>query len=404
MASVWLGTLLRFFVPGGFLWLGAVLAVRQGLNETLPPAVLHLAPYIVAGGGIILGWRFNRSKLVFALLALFTVDRLLAMPLGAGHTIVIQAAGVLLPLNFAYYALMTERGFVTGRGLFRLILFGMQPIICAGLFLWRPATLRGWLTAPLLKLPVAIPLPATDAMLCAFSLGFLFILLFYVRRRSPMDNAFLWAVASVFMALATTQTPAAVSFFLTCGGLLLIIGVIETAHTMAFRDELTGLPGRRALEEAMLKLGGRYAVAMVDIDFFKKFNDTYGHDIGDQVLRMVAGKLAQVGGGGKAFRYGGEEFTILFNGKEPEEAVPHLEQLRKTVETSGFSLRGNKRTRNGRKKRGTADNSRKVSVTVSMGVAGRPVTRQSGPQQAVKAADKALYQAKKAGRNRVVAG
>ena len=79
---------------------------------------------------------------------------------------------------------------------------------------------------------------------------------------------------------------------------------------------------------------------VVDIDHFKSFNDTYGHDIGDHVLRMVAGKLAQVTGGGAAYRVGGEEFTVLFQGKGVHEVVPHLEILRTTIESSNFSVRG----------------------------------------------------------------
>ena len=53
-------------------------------------------------------------------------------------------------------------------------------------------------------------------------------------------------------------------------------------------------------------------MAMIDVDHFKKFNDTHGHDIGDQVLKLVAARLAQVEGGGIAYRYGGEEFAVLF--------------------------------------------------------------------------------------------
>jgi len=82
------------------------------------------------------------------------------------------------------------------------------------------------------------------------------------------------------------------------------------------------LPSRRALIERLPSLGRRYTVAMVDVDHFKNFNDTYGHDAGDQVLRMVASRLGEVSGGGTAFRYGGEEFTILFpgkGGKEPKQ-------------------------------------------------------------------------------------
>ena len=101
---------------------------------------------------------------------------------------------------------------------------------------------------------------------------------------------------------------------------------------MAYRDELTSLPSRRALNQLMLSLGRKYSIAMLDIDHFKKFNDTHGHDVGDEVLRMVASKIAKVTGGGKPFRYGGEEFTVIYKGKTPDQVEAHLDALRKTIE------------------------------------------------------------------------
>lgn len=405
MAATISRALLRFFIPGGLLLLGAILTIHNQWIHELPPAVRHLAPYMVAGGGILLGWRFNRSKLVFAILALFTVERLLTLPSATvtqALPLITQAAGVLLPLNLAYYALMSERGFLTTRGIIRLVLFGLQPFLVFALHKWRPTDLQKWLTMPLPHLHLPSPLTITDPAFCAFAISFLLILLAYARRRSAMENAFLWATACSFMALAVTREPDAISIFLTMAGLALIVGVIETAHSMAFRDQLTGLPGRRALEEALLKLGNRYTIAMLDIDFFKKFNDTYGHDVGDQVLRMVASRIAHPGGGGKAFRYGGEEFTVLFNGKDAQEALPHLERLRKTIETSGFALRSGKRSKNDKNKRGKNKGSdRKVSVTISIGAANRHPTGTTDPQSVIKAADKALYKAKKGGRNQV---
>ena len=75
------------------------------------------------------------------------------------------------------------------------------------------------------------------------------------------------------------------------------LSAIEAGHSLAFIDELTGLPGRRALERVLRGLTGPYTLAMVDIDRFKKFNDKYGHDAGDEVLRMVAAQLRGVSGG-----------------------------------------------------------------------------------------------------------
>lgn len=172
---------------------------------------------------------------------------------------------------------------------------------------------------------------------------------------------------------------------------------------MAFRDDLTGLPSRRALNEQLPGLGNRYAIAMVDVDHFKRFNDTYGHDVGDQVLRMVGAKMMSVTGGGRPFRYGGEEFTVLFPGKTCKDAAPHLERLRQSIEDYRMNLRSGDRPADderGRNKRAGSRGSDSVSVTVSIGVA-EINNRFTDPHSVIKGADEALYKAKGKGRNQV---
>ena len=117
------------------------------------------------------------------------------------------------------------------------------------------------------------------------------------------------------------------------GALIVAVSLIEHAHAMAYMDALTELPNRRALDEFLPQLHKRFALAMVDVDHFKTFNDKHGHDAGDQVLRKVAVHLASVSGG-RAFRYGGEEFSIVFPGRSCREAQPHLEALRARIEDS----------------------------------------------------------------------
>jgi GGDEF domain-containing protein len=187
--------------------------------------------------------------------------------------------------------------------------------------------------------------------------------------------------------------------------LALGVALVEAAYALAFRDELTDLPGRRALGSLLASLRPPYSVAVVDVDRFKTFNDRYGHDVGDQVLRMVAARLGAVGGGGRAFRSGGEEFTIVFPGTTAEEAMPHLEAVRRAVAESKFVLRGKLRSGNkkGPAKRGRASAAgRQLRVTVSIGVA-RCTDRHTSADQVVKSADQAMYRAKQSGRNRVVA-
>jgi GGDEF domain-containing protein len=190
-------------------------------------------------------------------------------------------------------------------------------------------------------------------------------------------------------------------------GAILVVAMLQESHRLAFNDELTGLPGRRALQEAMAGLGPRYALAMADVDHFKSFNDTHGHDIGDQVLKLVAARLAQVKGGGRAFRYGGEEFTVLFPQLSLEEALPHLEAVRACVESYRMTARGEdrpKKQEEGEKRRGgegpgSRPPEKILSVTISLGGA-EPAAGMT-PAQVLKAADEALYRAKKGGRNRV---
>jgi diguanylate cyclase (GGDEF)-like protein len=171
---------------------------------------------------------------------------------------------------------------------------------------------------------------------------------------------------------------------------------------MAFRDELTGLPGRRALNEGLLGLDGIYSIAMLDVDHFKRFNDTWGHEVGDQALKLVASRLRRVGGGGIAYRYGGEEFTIVFPGLHLPAALGHLERLRRDIEGYKFEIRSRK-TRRARDKgvqHPADDPSRWVSVEVSIGAAHRN-GRLGTPAAVMSAADQALYRAKQSGRNRV---
>src|SRR2546428_5747731 len=135
------------------------------------------------------------------------------------------------------------------------------------------------------------------------------------------------------------------TFYLATACLILIAAVVEASYHMAYEDSLTGLPARRALNEALLRLGGHYTLAMAGVDHFKNINDRHGHDVGDQVLKMVAAKLALVGGSGRAFRYGGEEVAVLFPGKSVEECLQELETLRQTLEGTRVSLRIRSRPR-----------------------------------------------------------
>jgi len=221
-------------------------------------------------------------------------------------------------------------------------------------------------------------------------------------------RGFLWAHGMSLLALAASPgrlpggMPAS-AVFLTAAGLALVVALVETAHALAFRDALTGLASRRALDDTLHRIEGPFAIAMVDVDHFKSVNDTYGHDVGDQVLRMVASRLEEAGEGGRAFRYGGEEFAILFPGRQAGQVVETLEAVREAVSRTRFTLRAADRPRRRPKRPRRRRDAAHLTVTVSMGVAQRGPA-EAVAEAAVKRADVALYRAKQAGRNRIETG
>ncbi len=397
----------ELFIPGGLVLLAALVLLRPGVLPESAAPLLRVYPYAVAGIGVFLGWYFNRSRVVFGLVILAIADRVLVVlplalgPEGSTGRTAFNAVAVLLPINLAAYSLLSERGLITRRAAARLIPMLGQVLAVGLLWLFRRPELDALLDYRFVGVDLAAWTPISQPALLAFGVAFVLLAYRFFLIRDPIERSFVWALAVVFTALQASRSGWNVTAFFATAGLILGISVIEMSYRMAYYDELTGLPGRRALNETLLKLGSQYAVGMVDVDHFKQFNDRYGHDVGDQVLRMVASKLEQASGGGKAFRYGGEEFAVVFPDQSAADALPHLESLRREVQASCFVLRGPDRPKKKPDTPKPPSGPRKaVLVTVSIGVAAWDEQKRKA-DHVIKAADLALYRAKAAGRNKV---
>jgi diguanylate cyclase (GGDEF)-like protein len=449
-------------LPGG-IFLVAACVVFQGAFGSIPSAAVHFYFYSVFAAGILLAWRFQSSRILFALLTVFLAQRALeffssgrAVASGPGR-IALEAVAFLLPLNFIAFSVFRERGLVFSAIVPRLALLFFESVFVA--IICRPGTIVGpaFLHSHFLGRMAWTPLPSLA--LLAFVAALAVLLVRLVLFRKPTESGLLWALLATFLAFQVGAVGPAATAYLATAGLILISSIIENSYFLAYHDELTSLPARRAFNDALLRLEVPYAVAVVDIDHFKSFNDTYGHETGDQVLRMVAGKLASVTGGGHAYRVGGEEFSILFPGKSAKDVTPHLELLRSVIEVATFRVRA------GEERRGTARTAKarasdsgianaqsqdsanaearssenqskefrnhdrrsserrarprrppvqrkraraidadpanqELSVTVSIGAA-EPNARFRSVEQVIQAADQALYRAKQSGRNRV---
>jgi diguanylate cyclase (GGDEF)-like protein len=311
---------------------------------------------------------------------------------------VYSAVAILLPLDLAAIAWLSERTMSTWQGRFVEGAIILQPLAIA--LLLRPElspvaqTIQQEITASGMHV-TRIPALALLAFLVAMAAA----VLRFVVRKTVIHASLAWALLAALLGLHATGHASTV--YLATGGLVLIVSLIETSHRMAFSDELTGLPSRRALTDALMRLPEMYTIAMIDIDHFKKLNDEYGHAAGDQVLRMIGSTLTRTEGGGRPFRYGGEEFAVLFPGKPVEEALPYLQDLREAIEASSFTLRGRDRPKVRPEKpvRGSGGR-RRIVITVSIGVA-EPEEAGVQPDDVIRAADQALYHAKRTGRNRI---
>jgi diguanylate cyclase (GGDEF)-like protein len=166
----------------------------------------------------------------------------------------------------------------------------------------------------------------------------------------------------------------------------------STVKKEAIYDTLTSLFNRRHFEERLsaetqkaFESESNLSMIMVDIDHFKKVNDTFGHDGGDKVLREIASLLKNsVRQHDTVARYGGEEFVLLLPGAPLDPTNMVAERIRRSVENTSFDM-----------------GQTQIHITISLGISNFPIHRMKSKEELVKMADLALYEAKEGGRNRV---
>jgi len=386
-------------IPVGSLLLAYALWPAVQSDPALARLVRH-APHVLFGAALALAWRFNQSR-VFFMLLVFLVGYLFVTGWAgqAEYAVVYTAVSILVPVNTLLFAFLKERGILTTRGKCYLAFLPAQVLVVA---LWWAA---GEEAVQFLQTGVLnsgsmhwTPLPVLSVLLFLAAVVGLTARMVYTQ--SFADGCSAGALAAAALGLHFDSV-LELSYFTAVAGLILLVAVLQRMYAMAYLDELTGLPGRRALREEKMKLGDSFTLALVDVDHFKQFNDRYGHAAGDEVLRFVASFLRQVSGGGKAFRYGGEEFVLVFPGRGLKDTLPHLETLREKIAGRPFVLRGKDRSKEKPpKEREPRGSNRKVTITVSVGAAEKRREHKTCAD-VFRAADAALYRAKQKGRNRV---
>src|ERR1039457_640593 len=330
------------------VWILAVAVLVHSGLIALSAALITFALYGALIAGLLIAWRFHSSRIFFALMVLFLAERAIsyfsffsagfsaghAAASGPGNTAQV-AVGLLLPLDFVLLSLAQEKGFSFSSIAPAALLLFVESVIVA--VLCRPDPLA---SAPRVLHHQVIGPHLPFATLIAFAGAAVVLLIRFLLFHKPVESGLLWSLAATVLALRFGGAGRIPSAYFATAAFILAVSMVETSYLLAYHDELTALPSRRAFHEALLRLESPYCIAMVDIDHFKRCNDTYGHDTGDQVLRLVASRLARVSGGGQAYRCGGEEFAIVFPGKATSDVMDHLEKLRGDIEASKLHLRG----------------------------------------------------------------
>jgi len=376
-----------------------------------------LAPYLGLFLIAILGWQINQTRIFWSTLLLIAVyyffihsSEFFENPDTRARSV--EIVTVAYPLALSVIFLMRESQLWSDQSLTRVIL-GLWPfLIFTGLYNWAPAVYQKlffWSASNPVQL---FQIPALTL------LAYVVFLVVVIFEPDSKPKSYLIALATTCIpflfcsqiSLITNNAPTntlknfnlIVAFSVMT--VILLHAILRLYWQKVYLDILTEIPNRQALNERLVTLRHPFALAMVDIDHFKKFNDQYGHAEGDNVLRMVALTLKE-SLGPKIYRYGGEEFCAVFTDEETENAHTVMEQARRALAKRSFHLRQIDREKpnliRGLTTKTESKSGKGIQITISAGVA------YSGPkhkdsEDVIRSADQSLYKAKEKGRNQVV--
>lgn len=352
----------------------------------------------------ILGWRLNQSRILITVALMIgayyiTLNTEVLASTGIGKVRLRQILSFAVPVALMLIFLTKEARLISRQSFLRAAA-ALSPAAAMGLwFVVSPAGFHKAASFEIVRFGPGFKIPQLSFLAVAL------LMIGFVRVRDKKIRGFMGAavmslipffsMAHIGLASGTTYNLKAYSvlcYSAVC--IILLHSILRMYWQRVYVDELTDIGNRRALDERLDVVRGDYAIGMIDIDHFKKFNDTHGHDEGDNALRFVASILEKAQGG-RAYRYGGEEFCVIFEGVAAPAALAAADRIRRKLAGRKFFIRT---TKDGKKPSKTR---KAVRVTISAGIAGSDGAV-TGPSEVLKRADSALYRAKEQGRNRVV--
>jgi len=359
-------------------------------------SLIKVVPYIIALLALFMSiWYQNSNSFYLVCFILvtyiFIVVSQKSLPM---LTEVVTMVSILLPVNALWLGFSKERGILSSYGRKKALVISVQLI---WIFVNMMSKSGIPANAGMDERFVGIKIPAVVVYIISVGL----LLSCYILKNINMNIIYVAVLITSVLSLYFANRILLVSIFTSAIFVIVVIALFDVSYSLAFYDTLTGVYSRRALEQELLKLGNKkYAIAMVDLDHFKHINDTYGHDVGDEVLKMVASVLAKNSGPGKVFRYGGEEFVVLFSRTNYNDIMPLLERMRRAIERRPFILRADNRPpeKPDKHKMMSSKGKGKINITVSIGLAQKTDMLKTC-FDVIRKADEALYKSKNGGRN-----
>lgn len=257
---IWNQTALKsLIVPGGIVLLAAIGLTYSGWL-TLPLPALSFLYYCAFALGMLLSWRFHSSRILLSLTVIFLAQEGVSLSIAHPPFVLatVTAAAILVPGNFVLIALMHERG-VTRESLVPSLLFLFLQCLTVAVFCGAAPRVR--------NLGPSVPIPQYALVVVGSACVFLCVRFWLTRK--PLDGALLWSLCSVFLAFHYTGTARTSMTYWSAAACILGASIVENSYLLAYHDELTSLPSRRAFNDALLRLREPYAIAVVDIDHFK---------------------------------------------------------------------------------------------------------------------------------------
>lgn len=397
-------------VPALILIASAMLLPVAADLSSLPRLGLIQVPYYLLALVSLLGLFLNRSReagaAMFLVVVYYCIQRELQLPLELerpGNVYFLLC--LMVPIGIIALAAMPECRTLEFWGLAALLLAPILFVI--GIRVLEQVLGSGEsLNALWLPRSDAPTILSTQAFYL-FGAAILFCLIMFIVRQNAAEAGILFSAIFAFATLNWLYIPMISTVMILAAGLALFVGVISSLLRMLYHDELTGLADRKALNKDMLRLNEGDILVMVDIDKFKNLNDSYGHDTGDEVLKLVSALIDETGERSHAYRYGGEEFTLLFRHRDPDKALAAMQSVREKIAAYPIVIRVRaqrpKKQKHGAAYRNNTEaalrNKKAIRTSVSMGAV--ILRAEEHPMEALKRADEQLYKAKKTGRNRV---